>query len=52
MGSNYELSTNDEYYDGYISTNTLEDIRYGIQIHTELNAINSISKIRDHIKQT
>ena len=33
-----ESSTEDDYGDGSISTNALEEIRDGSQIHPELNA--------------
>ena len=47
-----ELSTYDDYGDGSISTNTLEDIQDGIQMHIDINARDDKSKTRDHIKQT
>ena len=46
-----ESSKDDEYDDVSISTNDLEDIQYGIQIHSDINARDSILKIRDRIKQ-
>ena len=36
-----ELSIDDEYDDGYISTNSLEDIRDGGQIHPYINSIDA-----------
>ena len=45
-------STDNDYDDGSISTNYLEDIRGGSQIHPELNTRYSRLKIRDCIKQT
>ena len=41
----------DDFDDKCISTNVLEDIRYGSQIHPELNARYAILKLRDSIKQ-
>ena len=46
-----ELSTEDEYDDGSISTNALEDIRYGSQIKSYINARDGRLKVWDHIKQ-
>ena len=52
MDSIDESSTEYESDYGYISTKLIEDIRDGIQMHPELNAIYARLKIRDRIKQT
>ena len=46
-----ESSTYNDYDDGYIITNTLEDIQGGNYIHPDTNARDAILKIHDRIKQ-
>ena len=52
MASIDESYSDDDSDDGSISTNNLEDIRDGSQIHQELNSRDDILKICDRIKQT
>ena len=52
MASIDDLSTEYEFDYGSIGTNTLEEIRDRIQIHTGINARYARFKIRDHIRQT
>ena len=52
MASIDDLSIYDDSDDRYISTNSIEDIWYGNQIHPELNTRDDRLKIRDCIKQT
>ena len=47
-----DWSTENDSDDGSISTDDLEDIWGGSQIHPELNARDARLKIRDRIKQT
>ena len=47
-----ESSTDHDFDDGSISTNYLEDIWDGIQIHPDINTRDARLKIRDHIKKT
>ena len=47
-----ESSTDDEYDDRYISTNTLGDIRDGNYVHPDINTRDTRFKIRDCIRQT
>ena len=51
MDSIDESYKDNNYYDGSIIKNALEDIHGGIQIHPELNAREARFKIRDLIKQ-
>ena len=51
MSSIDELSTDDEYDEGYISTNAIEDIWNGKNLHTDINTRYARLKIRDRIKQ-
>ena len=52
MASNDELSIDDDSDDGYISTNAIEDIWVGIQIHPDITTRYAKLKICDHTKQT
>ena len=52
MSSIDESSADNDSYDGSISTNALEDIRDGIQLHPDINARDARLKICDHIKKT
>ena len=53
----YNLAPIDEPYiendfdDGSINTNDLEEIQYGNYLHTDINARDTILKINDHIRQ-
>ena len=51
MASIDESSTDIDSDDKSISTNALDDIQYGSQIHPDINTRYSILKIRDSIKQ-
>ena len=51
LSSTDELSTDDDSDDRSISTNALEDIWYGSQIHTYINSRYARLKICDRIKQ-
>ena len=48
----YESYTDDDFDDGYISTNSLEDIWYGKYVHTDINARYDRLKICDCIIKT
>ena len=52
MASIDESSTYDDSYKGSISTNIIEDIQDGSQIHPDLNAKYAILKMLDCTKQT
>ena len=47
-----ESSTDDDYDDGYISMNILEDMQGGSQIHPEIHTIDARMKTRDCSRQT
>ena len=47
-----ESSNNDNYDEGYISTNYVKGIRGRNCIHPDINAGDDRFKIRDHIRQT
>ena len=51
MASIYESSTYDEFDDGYIITDALEDIQDGKYVHPDINERDAILKICDCIKQ-
>ena len=51
MASIYELSIHNNSNDRSISTNDLEEIWYGSQIHPYIYSIDARFKIRDHIRQ-
>ena len=46
------LSTDNDYEERSISTNNLEGIRDGSEIHPDMNARDFRFKMRYHIKQT
>ena len=52
LASTDESSTDDESDDRYISTNYLEGIRCGSQIHSEIKERYFRLKISDHIRLT
>ena len=52
MASIADSSTENDSDDGYISTEALEDIPDGSQIHLELNTRDARFKIHDRIRQT
>ena len=52
MASIDELSTENYYYGGSISTSALEEIWYGNYVHPDINVIYTRLKIRDRIRQT
>ena len=52
LSSIYESSTDDDSDDRSISTNALENLQDGSQIHPKINARDDRLKICDHIRQT
>ena len=46
-----ESSSDDNSDEEYISTDNIEDIRYGSHVHPNINSRDTILKIHDHIIQ-
>ena len=47
----YESCTEDDSDDGSLSKNDIKEIRYGNNVHPDINAIYARLKISEHIKQ-